>query len=208
MLMLRFAVLTLALVFNPLAANTGHSSQQRAEAIFAGGCFWCVEADFDKIPGVVETISGYTGGHIEEPTYQQVSAGGTGHREAVRITYDPNEVTYEALLIAFWHSVDPTDAGGQFGDRGESYKSAIFVLTVEQQAAAEGSIQKVEQALGKAVATTIERAKPFYPAEDYHQNYYEKNPLRYQYYRWGCGRNAQIERVWGEEAFEGIPGHS
>ncbi len=185
----------------------GAHAQELATATFAGGCFWCVEADFDHVPGVVETVSGYTGGTVADPSYEQVSAGGTGHREAVRIAYDPSRVSYEALLTAFWHSVDPTDAGGQFCDRGESYQTAIFVQDEEQRRAAEASKAAAQEVLGDTVVTPIEEAGPFYPAEDYHQGYYEKNPLRYRYYRWGCGRDARIEQVWGERAFEGIPGH-
>jgi peptide-methionine (S)-S-oxide reductase len=186
----------------------GAHAQELKTATFAGGCFWCVEADFDHVPGVVETVSGYTGGTVKDPSYEQVSAGGTGHREAVRIAYDPSRVSYEELLTAFWHSVDPTDAGGQFCDRGESYQTAIFFHDEGQRRAAEASKAAAQEALGgETIVTPIEAAGPFYPAEDYHQGYYEKNPLRYRYYRWGCGRDARIEQVWGERAFEGIPGH-
>ena len=174
-------------------------------AIFAGGCFWCVESDFDKVPGVVETISGYTGGGTTNPTYRQVTAGGTGHYEAVRITYDRTKVTYARLLTVFWHSVDPTDTGGQFCDRGESYRTAIFTSSDEQRRLAEESKQAAEAALGTAIVTPIEAAGPFYPAEDYHQDYYENSPVRYQYYRWACGRNERIEELWGDAAFKGIP---
>lgn len=183
-------------------------AEELATATFAGGCFWCVESDFDAVPGVKETVSGYTGGEVDDPTYKQVSAGGTGHREAVEITYDPDVVSYEELLTAFWHSVDPTDAGGQFCDRGESYETAVFVHDEEQRAAAEASKRAAEEELGQKVVTPIETAGAFFPAEDYHQGYYEKNPLRYKYYRWNCGRDQRIEQVWGERAFEGIPEHS
>ena len=196
-----------ALALAPAALGGVHA-QELKTATFAGGCFWCVESDFDHVPGVVETVSGYTGGTVENPTYEQVSAGGTGHREAVRITYDPSRVSYEELLTAFWHSVDPTDPGGQFCDRGESYETAIFVHDEEQRRAAEASKAAADEALGdETIVTPIEDAGPFYPAEDYHQGYYEKNPLRYRYYRWSCGRDARIEQVWGERAFEGIPDH-
>ena len=201
------AVAALALAPAAFGGGGGAHAQELKTATFAGGCFWCVEADFDHVPGVVETVSGYTGGTVKDPSYEQVSAGGTGHREAVRIAYDPSRVSYEALLTAFWHSVDPTDAGGQFCDRGESYQTAIFVHDEEQRRAAEASKVAAQEALGDTVVTPIEEAGPFYPAEDYHQGYYEKNPLRYRYYRWGCGRDARIEQVWGERAFEGIPGH-
>lgn len=175
-------------------------------AIFAGGCFWCVESDFDKVPGVVRTISGYTGGNVENPTYKRVSAGGTGHREAVQIVYDPQTVSYEELLHVFWRSVDPTDAGGQFCDRGESYETAIFTSTEEERRLAEASKKQIEGSggLGKAIVTPIEALGVFYPAEEYHQDYYSKNPLRYRYYRYSCGRDARVEELWGESAHSGI----
>jgi len=192
-------------------AGSGLKAQEQETAIFAGGCFWCVEADFDKVPGVLETVSGYTGGTVENPTYEQVSGEGTGHREAVQITYDSEQVTYEELLTAYWHSVDPTDPGGQFCDRGESYTTAIFVDDEEQRQAAEASkaeaAQELGQELGQEIVTPIEDAGPFYEAEGYHQGYYEKSPVRYRYYRWSCGRDERIEELWGEAAFAGIPGH-
>ena len=178
-------------------------------ATFAGGCFWCVESDFDKVPGVVRTISGYTGGALPNPTYKQVSAGGTGHLEAVQIFYDPKQVAYEMLVEIFWRSVDPTDAGGQFCDRGESYETAIFANSLEQKQQAETS----KGALGRSgvlkqpIVTPIEVAGPFYPAEDYHQNYYNESPLRYWFYRSRCGRDSRVEELWGEDAYRGIAGH-
>ena len=178
-------------------------------AIFAGGCFWCVESDFDKVPGVVRTISGYTGGALPNPTYKQVSAGGTGHLEAVQIFYDPKQVAYEMLVEIFWRSVDPTDGGGQFCDRGESYETAIFANSPEQKQQAETS----KDALGRAgilkqpVVTPIQAAGPFYPAEEYHQDYYNKNPLRYWFYRSRCGRDSRVEELWGEDAYRGIAEH-
>jgi peptide-methionine (S)-S-oxide reductase len=197
-----------ALALAPAVFTGAVRAQDLETATFAGGCFWCVEADFDHVPGVVETISGYTGGTVEDPSYEQVSAGGTGHREAVRITYDPGQVSYGELLTAFWHSVDPTDPGGQFCDRGESYETAIFVHDEEQRQAAEASKAVAQEALTETIVTPIEEAGPFYPAEDYHQDYYEKSPLQYRFYRWNCGRDDRIEQVWGDRAFEGIPGHS
>ena len=149
----------------------------------------------------------YTGGKTENPTYKQVSAGGTGHYEAVEITYNPAKVSYEALLTAFWHSVDPTDGGGQFCDRGEFYRPAVFVANEKQRGSAEASRNAVQKKLKKPIVSPILAATPFYAAEDYHQNYYEKNPIRYRYYRWGCGRDKKVEEVWGEHAYEGIPGH-
>ena len=183
------------------------SAQQLERAVFAGGCFWCVESDFDKVPGVVATVSGYTGGKTENPTYEQVSAGGTGHYEAVEITYDPTKVSYGALLTAFWHSVDPTDDGGQFCDRGRPYQTAVFVANDEQRGVAEASKNAAEGILGKPIVSPILAAAPFYAAEDYHQDYYQKNPIRYRYYRRGCGRDNRVKEIWGEHAYEGIPGH-
>jgi peptide-methionine (S)-S-oxide reductase len=191
-----------------LAAGAAIASEERAHAIFAGGCFWCVEADFDKIEGVVETTSGYTGGDVADPTYEQVVAGGTGHREVVRITYDPAVVTYDELLTAFWHSVDPTDDGGQFCDRGFSYTTAIYAVDEAQRTAAEASKEAVadDLAVDGEIVTPIVEAGPFYIAEGYHQNYYEKNPARYKFYRWSCGRNDRVREVWGDDAFAAIPG--
>ena len=190
-----------------LAVAAPAQAEEAAQAVFAGGCFWCVEADFDKIEGVLETTSGYTGGDVADPTYEQVVAGGTGHREAVRITFDPDVVSYTDLLTAFWHSVDPTDDGGQFCDRGFSYTTAIFALDEDQRAAAEASKQAVadDLAIAAEIETPILDAAPFYPAEGYHQDYYTKSTARYKFYRWSCGRNARVREVWGDEAFLGIP---
>ena len=158
-----------------LAADKMAASEEQRIATFAGGCFWCVESDFDNVPGVLRTISGYTGGNLKDPTYNDVSAGGTGHREAVRIFFDPNKVTYTALLDIFWRSVDPTDAGGQFCDRGVSYETAIFANSAEQRRLAEASKRKLQHsgALNRPIVTPIETAGRFYPAEDYHQDYYK-----------------------------------
>jgi len=189
-------------------ASAPAAAQERAQAIFAGGCFWCIEADFDKIEGVLETTSGYTGGDVADPSYEQVVAGGTGHREALEVTYDPSLVGYDALLTAFWHSVDPTDDGGQFCDRGFSYTTAIFALDDAQRRAAEASKERVAKdlAVDATIVTPIVEAGEFYPAEDYHQNYYKKNPARYKFYRWSCGRNGRVREVWGDAAYAGIPG--
>ncbi|MDP6344563.1 MAG: peptide-methionine (S)-S-oxide reductase MsrA [Alphaproteobacteria bacterium] len=180
-----------------------------AVAIFAGGCFWCVESDFDGVPGVTRTISGYTGGSLKDPTYRQVTAGGTGHREAVQIFYDPGKVDFEGLLEVFWRSVDPTDKGGQFCDRGDSYQTAIYVTSPEQRRLAEASRNRlrISGLLDRPVVTPIEDAGPFYPAETYHQDYYRKNPLRYKLYRYGCGRDARVQDLWGEQAHRGIAKH-
>lgn len=176
-------------------------SDERAEAIFAGGCFWCVESDFDKVTGVVETISGYTGGNVENPNYKQVSYTETGHHEAVKVVYDPNTVTYSELVEYFWRHIDPTDAGGQFCDRGSSYESGIFPLDAMQQEIAERSKKALEdsEVLANPVVTEIERAGKFWPAEEYHQDYYLKNRIHYARYRRGCGRDRRIADVWAGE---------
>lgn len=166
--------------------------------VVAGGCFWCVESDFDKVDGVVETISGYTGGTLDQPSYQQVSAGGTGHYEAVEITFDADKVSYEALVDHFWYTVDPTDAGGQFCDRGDSYRTAIFA-TPDQAPIAEASRARAQTQLGQAIVTEILPLQAFWPAEDYHQGYYTKNPIRYTFYRTSCGRDARLEQLWGDK---------
>ncbi len=165
-------------------------------AIFAGGCFWCVESDFDKLPGILETISGYTGGSVKNPTYKQVSAGKTGHFEAVQVRYDPKQVSYAQLLNYFWRHIDPLDGEGQFCDRGGQYRSAIFVQTSEQKKEAEASRQHTEKLLGKPVKTLILPQGPFYRAEDYHQDFYRKEPLKYNFYRFSCGRDRRISEVW------------
>ncbi len=178
-------------------------AQETRAAIFAGGCFWCVESDFDNVPGVVSTVSGYSGGTLENPTYQNHE----GHREVVRIEYDPSKVDYATLLRVFFRSVDPTDAGGQFCDRGHAYTTAIYVASSDEKAVAERAKAEAEKQLGKPVVTPIERAGTFWPAEGYHQDYYRKNPLRYRYYRYACGRDARIEDLWGDAAHEGIAAH-
>ena len=191
-------------------SSVSHAAEDDLQvAIFAGGCFWCVESDFDNVPGVVRTISGYTGGTRVNPTYDQVTAGGTGHREAVQIFYEPSKVTYAMLLEIFWRSVDPTDDGGQFCDRGESYKTAIFATSPEQERLANESKRKLQLAnvLNQPIVTPIEAAAPFYPAENYHQDFYTKSPLRYNFYRFSCGRDARIKELWGEEAHRGITKH-
>ena len=180
-----------------------------AVATFAGGCFWCVESDFDAVPGVAETTSGYTGGTVDNPTYKQVSEGGTGHREVVQIRYDPKQVSYERLLHIFWRSVDPTDDGGQFCDRGESYQTAVFAGNEEERLLAEASKEALDRSgvLDAPVVTPIEPLKAFYPAEDYHQDYYTKNPVRYRFYRFSCGRDTRVQQVWGDQAHDGIERH-
>ena len=193
------AGLLLGVALAATAAEPVAKAQATATAVFAGGCFWCMEPPFDKLPGVVATTSGYTGGQKINPTYQEVSAGDTGHIEAVQITYDPKQVSYEKLLEVFWRNVDPLDKGGQFCDRGSTYTTAIFYQSEEQKKLAEQSKATIEKKLGKAVVTTIRPAATFYAAEDYHQDYYKNNPLRYKYYRYSCGRDRRLEELWGRK---------
>lgn len=168
-------------------------------AIFAGGCFWCVESDFDKVDGVVSTTSGYVGGHVKNPSYQQVSAGGTGHTEAVEVKFDSERVSYRELVDYFWHTIDPTVKNRQFCDHGEQYRTGIFYLDQAQQLAAKASKQAVEQSkpFTAPIVTEITQAGAFYAAEEYHQDYYKKNPVRYKFYRWNCGRDQRLEELWG-----------
>ncbi|WP_237066440.1 peptide-methionine (S)-S-oxide reductase MsrA [Microbulbifer guangxiensis] len=166
-------------------------------AVFAGGCFWCMEPPYDKLDGVLKTTSGYSGGKVANPTYEQVSGGGTGHAEVVQVTYDADKISYAQLLDVFWKNVDPLDGGGQFCDRGDQYRSAIFYGNAEEKQLAEASKQQVAQQLGKPVATQVVPEATFYPAEDYHQDYYQRNPVRYKYYRYRCGRDQRLEEVWG-----------
>jgi methionine-S-sulfoxide reductase len=172
-----------------------------AVATFAGGCFWCVEADFEKLPGVVTVTSGYTGGRVPNPSYGQVSSGTTGHREAVRVRYDPALIDYGRLLQAFWRMVDPTDAGGQFSDRGEEYTTAIWYHNEPQRVAAEASRTELDASgrYPEPVVTPVLPAAPFYRAEDHHQDYARRNPLRYGYYRYLSGRDRYLEGVWGDD---------
>jgi len=187
----------LAMALDPSARTEAAPGPKLATAVFAGGCFWCTEADFDKVPGVVSTTSGYTGGRVANPTYEQVSAGGTGHIEAVQVVYDPAKVSYNRLVARFFRTVDPLDAGGQFCDRGDQYRSAIFVATAAERRIAEATRAKAAALLRKPVATQILPAARFYPAEGYHQDYYKKNSVKYKYYRWRCGREARLAKVWG-----------
>ena len=171
-----------------------------ATATLAAGCFWCVEADFDKLPGVISTTSGYTGGRLKDPTYEQVSRGGTGHAEAVEIVYDPAKVTYEQLLDHFWKNVDPLSAHRQFCDVGDQYRPAIFVHDAAQREAAEASKARIQQRFKEPVVVDISQATTFYRAEGYHQDYYKKNPVQYRYYRWSCGRDARLKDLWGKSS--------
>ena len=176
------------------------------EAVFAGGCFWCLEHDLEGLPGVKEAISGYSGGSVENPTYHQVSAGGTGHQEAVLVRFDSSRLSYPALLRAYWRNIDPLDGGGQFCDRGSSYRPVIFTKGAEQAAAASASQRAAARELGRSASDLKVQIKPlkrFWPAEDYHQNYAEHNRLRYDYYRWACGRDRRLDAVWRAKARQG-----
>lgn len=178
-------------------------SAEKETAIFAGGCFWCVESDFDHVPGVISTTSGYSGGTLQNPTYQNHE----GHREVVKIEFDPAKTNFGKLTAVFFRSVDPTDDGGQFCDRGHAYTTAIYVTGKVQQAAAKMAKAEAEAAIGQPIVTPIEAAGTFWQAEDYHLDYYRKNPLRYKYYRSACGRDSRIEELWGKAAHQGIAGY-
>ncbi len=170
-----------------------------AKAYFAGGCFWCMEEVFEKVPGVASVASGYMGGRVENPSYEQVSAGGTGHAESVEVVYDPAKVNYNRLLDAFWHNVDPVTPNAQFCDHGSQYRAVIFYQDEEQKRLAEESKRAIEQSrrLTQPIVTELAKASQFYPAEDYHQDFYKKNPIRYKFYKFNCGRAQRLEEVWG-----------
>jgi peptide-methionine (S)-S-oxide reductase len=188
------------------AGLLGVAAAQKAaatqKAIFAGGCFWCVEADFDKVPGVLSTVSGYIGGTVPNPTYEQVSRKNTGHTEAVEITFDPAQVSYEQLVAYFWRTIDPTVRDRQFCDVGSPYRTAIFAIGDEQLRIARASLAGLEKSrpFRDPIVTPVLPATIFYVAEDYHQDYYRRNPVRYEYYRTACGRDARLRKLWGEEA--------
>jgi peptide-methionine (S)-S-oxide reductase len=189
-----FALLLLVISLVSLADET-HTEI----ATFAGGCFWCMEPPFDKVEGVISTTSGYTGGNKVNPTYKQVSAGNTGHAEAIQIEYDPAKVSYEDLLAVFWRNIDPTTPNRQFCDHGSQYRSGIFYHNDAQKSAAVKSLNKLNQTkpFDESIVTEITPASTFYPAEEYHQDYYQNNPLRYKYYRYVCGRDQRLEKLWG-----------
>lgn len=199
------SVPVLLLFWMLLPTSAFADDDERATALFAGGCFWCVEEAFDAVDGVVATTSGFAGGDVENPSYEQVVAGGTGHYESVLVEYDPSRVSYEELLYVFWRNVDPLDGGGQFCDRGDHYRAAIFAGTEDEYRAARASKEELEQSgrFEKPIATEILQRTTFYAAEEYHQNYYQKNPLRYRFYVTTCGRYARLDRVWGDEARPG-----
>jgi peptide-methionine (S)-S-oxide reductase len=202
--------LSLALVAATLVAAgnepgtkmTGKASKNPEKATFAGGCFWCMESPFDKLPGVVSVTVGYTGGTVENPTYEQVSAGVTGHAEAVQIVYNPSEIGYEKLLDVFWHNTDPTVKDRQFCDVGSQYRPGIFYHSEEQRLLALRSKEALEKTkpFKEPILTEVTAAGEFYPAEEYHQHYYRKNPIRYKYYRSGCGRDRRLKELWGDAA--------
>lgn len=181
-------------------ADTANGSRTLETATFAGGCFWCLEEALDKVEGVVSTTSGYTGGQKTSPTYEEVSAGGTGHTESVQVMYDPQKVSYATLLDVFWHNIDPTTPDQQFCDKGRQYRSAIFYHDDHQKRLAEESKQRVENSkpFKEAIITEITPASAFYPAEEYHQNFYQKNPIRYKFYKFNCGRTQRLEALWGK----------
>jgi peptide-methionine (S)-S-oxide reductase len=193
----RLAATATALAIAVLTAAHGSAQTQHATAIFAGGCFWCMEPPFDALDGVISTTSGYTGGQTKNPTYEQVSEGRTGHTEAIRVVYDPKKITYEKLLEVFWRNIDPLDGGGQFCDRGPQYRSGIFVQSEDERKSATASKEKMASRLSGRVVTEITTAGPFYEAEGYHQDYYKKNPVRYKIYKWNCGRDQRLEKLWG-----------
>jgi peptide-methionine (S)-S-oxide reductase len=189
-----------ALVFAQMAsAAESGSGPQSAKAIFAGGCFWSVERFFDKVDGVVATVSGFTGGSKKNPTYEEVVTGRTGHVESVQVTYDPKKVSYEKLLDAFWHNIDPLTPNGQFCDFGDQYRTAIFYNDETQKRLAENSKKALQGRFKQSIATQILSASEFYPAEDYHQDFHIKNPIRYEAYRIACGRDRQLAKIWGSE---------
>lgn len=177
----------------------GNVAAQTKDAVFAGGCFWCLEGPFDALPGVLETQAGYTGGQTPNPTYEQVSSGASGHLEAMRVVYDPEQVDFARLLDVFWRNIDPTDPGGQFCDRGPQYRSAVFFGDGAEEAAARASKARIEESRGFPVATEVLPRTEFYAAEEYHQDYYRKNPLRYRFYRQGCGRDQRLRQLWGAQ---------
>lgn len=199
-------VLILAGIFVATSRPSMSETQQGESAVatFAGGCFWCMEGPFDELDGVLSTTSGYTGGETDNPTYEQVSAGGTGHTEAVQVVYDPQAISYRELLDVYWRNTDPTTPDAQFCDHGDQYRPAIFYANDEQRQVAEASKEDIERTktFSASIVTEITPATAFYPAEEYHQDFYTKNPIRYKIYRWNCGRDARLKELWGS-----VPSH-
>ncbi|HYK83529.1 MAG TPA: peptide-methionine (S)-S-oxide reductase MsrA [Gemmatimonadales bacterium] len=200
--LLASAPLVVGLVQRPREGELPFRQSGYAKAAFAGGCFWCMEHPFDQLDGVVAVTSGYTGGHTPHPSYEEVSAGGTGHAESVEILYDPTKISYERLLDVYWHNVDPLTRDAQFCDHGSQYRTAIFYHDSTQHRLAEDSKRQLEASgrFHEPVVTEIVPAGEFYPAEEYHQHYYRKNPLRYKFYRWSCGRDRRLRELWGASA--------
>ena len=184
----------------PLAVLPAAASGETQTAVFAGGCFWCMEQPFDELDGVLSTTAGYTGGHTPSPTYQQVTYGDTGHLEAVAVAYDPSKIGFAALLAVYWRNIDPFDNAGQFCDKGSSYRAAVFVGNDAERELAQATKDAHQERLGNPFVTRILPKSEFYPAEDYHQDYYRKNPVRYRFYRLSCGRDSRLAEVWGEGA--------
>jgi peptide-methionine (S)-S-oxide reductase len=199
-LVLSLGVILLCSGVTAYSASQNTDRTETSKATFAGGCFWCMEPPFDKLDGVISTISGYAGGKKKNPTYEEVSAGNTGHVEVVQITYDPKKITYEKLLEVFWRNVDPLTPNRQFCDVGSQYRTAIFYHDETQKRLAEESKKALSKRFKEPIVTEIVAASEFYPAEDYHQDYYTKNPLRYKYYRYNCGRDQRLEALWGPAA--------
>lgn len=195
-------LLTLLLLLVTMSSKSQQITTQTSDqaALFAGGCFWCMEADFDKVTGVTETISGYIGGHVKNPNYEQISAGNTGHTEAVQVRFDPDKVSYEQLLEVFWRNIDPTVKNKQFCDRGNQYRAEIFYQNSQQKQWAEQSKTRLNQTkpFNEPIVTEITAASVFYAAEDYHQDFHTKNPLRYKFYRYNCGRDKRLQQLWGK----------
>lgn len=199
-LKLLVSIVALLVTTAAVAQAPSPSPAQSRTAVFAGGCFWCMEGPFEKLAGVSEVVSGYSGGRTTNPSYEQVTGGGTGHAEVVRVSYDPAKVSFATLLEIYWRNVDPFDGGGQFCDRGASYRPEIYVATDEERRLAEQSKAALEKRFGRSLAVRITTATPFYAAEGYHQDYYLRNSLRYKYYRSSCGRDARLDQIWGAEA--------
>jgi len=201
-------VRVMGVLLSALLVLAGSQSVAAAEqtAVFAGGCFWCLEHDLEHLPGVIDAISGYSGGHVDQPTYRQVSGEDTGHQEAVQVRFDPVVISYSTLLRSYWRNVDPFDGGGQFCDRGDSYRPVIFTADAAQAQAAESSALAAAQDLGRprsSIKVELRGAATFWPAEGYHQNYAELNDLKYSFYRFSCGRDRRLDAVWGSQARTG-----
>ncbi|MBA2780134.1 peptide-methionine (S)-S-oxide reductase MsrA [Billgrantia kenyensis] len=197
---IRQSWLCIGLVVLALPLGKAGASEETDRAVFGGGCFWCVEEAFDQVPGVVSTTSGFSGGHVENPSYREVVDGGTGHAEVVLVEYDPSAVDYVTLLHVFWRNIDPFAVDRQFCDVGEAYRSVIFPASDEERELAEASRDELAERFGREIATEIAPFEVFYPAEEYHQDYYRKNPVRYNFYKAACGRERRLEEVWGDEA--------